>query len=279
MFPPMQRMNSVAAELRTVPVDAARPEPDEAPYLEFRDLSKIYATDDGPVRALDGISIGQRKREFLSILGPSGCGKSTLLMIAAGLLPASHGQVSVQGQRIAAPRTDVGIVFQNPVLLEWRTALGNIMLQAEVRGLPKAAAEARARRLLQQVGLQDFADRHPWELSGGMRQRVAICRALLPNVGVLLLDEPFGALDALTRDKINLDLQEMWASERPTTLLVTHSIAEAVFLSDRVIVMSPRPGRVVEDVVIDLPRPRAIELRDSPEFAAYQRRLRNAITE
>ncbi len=160
----MQRMNSVATDLRTLPVEAARPEPEEAPYLEFRDLSKIYATDDGPVRALDGISIGQRKREFLSILGPSGCGKSTLLMIAAGLLPASHGQVSVQGQRIAAPRTDVGIVFQNRVLLEWRTALGNVMLQAEARKLDRAAAERRAYELLDSVGLIGFEHKFPDQL-------------------------------------------------------------------------------------------------------------------
>jgi NitT/TauT family transport system ATP-binding protein len=172
----MQRMNSVATELRTLPVEASRSEPEEAPYLEFRDLSKIYATDDGPVRALDGISIGQRKREFLSILGPSGCGKSTLLMIAAGLLPASHGQVSVQGQRIGAPRTDVGIVFQNPVLLEWRTALDNIMLQAEARKLDRAAAERRAYELLDSVGLRGFEHKFPDKLSGDAAA-VSICRA------------------------------------------------------------------------------------------------------
>jgi NitT/TauT family transport system ATP-binding protein len=242
-------------------------------------VSMCYGAMPGGLRVLDRVSFALDESEFVSILGPSGCGKSTLLMIIAGLIRPSAGGISVQGLKVTKPLTDVGVVFQQDLLFDWRTALGNIMLQADVRGLPKAAAEARARALLQQVGLQDFADRHPWELSGGMRQRVAICRALLPYAGVLLMDEPFGALDALTRDKINLDLQAMWVNERPTTLLVTHSIAEAVFLSDRVIVMSPRPGRVVEDVVIDLPRPRTIELRDAPEFTAYQRRLRNAITE
>ena len=269
----MQRMNSVATELRTLPVEASRSEPEEAPYLEFRDLSKIYATDDGPVRALDGISIGQRKREFLSILGPSGCGKSTLLMIAAGLLPASHGQVSVQGQRIGAPRTDVGIVFQNPVLLEWRTALGNIMLQAEARKLDRAAAERRAYELLDSVGLRGFEHKFPDQLSGGMRQRVSICRALIHNPPQLLMDEPFGALDALTRDQLVLDIQRIWNEARMTVLFITHSVPEAVFLSDRVIVMTPRPGRIDEVIDIDLPRPRTLAMRETPEFTGYNRQI------
>src|SRR4029078_9020040 len=200
------RHTSAATDLRTLPVEGARPEPDEAPYLEFRDLSKIYATDDGPVRALDGISIRQRKRAFLAILEPSGCGKSTLLMIAAGLLPASHGQGSVQGQRIGAPRNDLGIVFQNPVLLEWRTALGNIMLQAEARKLDRAAAERRAYELLDSVGLRGFEHKFPDQLSGGMRQRVSICRALIHNPPQLLMDEPFGALHALTRAQLVLGI-------------------------------------------------------------------------
>jgi NitT/TauT family transport system ATP-binding protein len=252
---------------------AARSAPDDSPYLEFRDLSKIYATDDGPVRALDGISIGQRKREFLSILGPSGCGKSTLLMIAAGLLPASHGQVSVQGQRIGAPRTDVGIVFQNPVLLEWRTALGNVMLQAEARKLDRAAAERRAYELLDSVGLKGFEHKFPDQLSGGMRQRVSICRALIHNPPQLLMDEPFGALDALTRDQLVLDIQRIWNESRMTVLFITHSVPEAVFLSDRVIVMTPRPGRIDEVIDIDLPRPRTLAMRETPEFTGYNRQI------
>ena len=173
--------------------------------------------------------------------------------------------------------TDLGIVFQQDLLFDWRTVLGNVMLQADVRGLPRQAAREKARHLLRQVGLEQFDNHRPWELSGGMRQRVAICRALLPGAATLLLDEPFGALDALTRDKINLDLLDIWAMERPTTLLVTHSIAEAIFLSDRVVVMSPRPGTILDDVVIDLPRPRTMDMRDTVRFADYQRRLRATI--
>jgi NitT/TauT family transport system ATP-binding protein len=259
--------------MRILPAETARTEPEESPYLEFRELSKIYATDDGPVRALDGISIGQRKREFLSILGPSGCGKSTLLMIAAGLLPASPGQVSVQGQRIGAPRTDVGIVFQNPVLLEWRTALGNIMLQAEARKLDRTAAERRAYELLDSVGLKGFEHKFPDQLSGGMRQRVSICRALIHNPPQLLMDEPFGALDALTRDQLVLDIQRIWNESRMTVLFITHSVPEAVFLSDRVIVMTPRPGRVDQVIDIDLPRPRTLAMRETPEFTGYNRQI------
>src|SRR5882757_7709701 len=267
----MQRLTSVAKDVQPEAAETATAL--EPPYLEFRDLSKIYATDDGPVRALDGISISQRKREFLSILGPSGCGKSTLLMIAAGLIPASHGQVSVQGQRIGAPRTDVGIVFQNPVLLEWRTALGNIMLQAEARKLDRAAAERRAHELLDSVGLQGFEHKFPDQLSGGMRQRVSICRALIHNPPQLLMDEPFGALDALTRDQLVLDIQRIWNEARMTVLFITHSVPEAVFLSDRVIVMTPRPGRIDEVIDIDLPRPRTLAMRETPAFAHYSRRI------
>src|SRR5882757_2291234 len=266
-------MASIAMEMETVANGAARSAPDEPPYLEFRDLSKIYATDDGPVRALDGISISQRKREFLSILGPSGCGKSTLLMIAAGLLPASHGLVMVQGQCINKPRTDVGIVFQNPVLLEWRTALGNIMLQAEARKLDRAVAERRAYELLASVGLTGFEHKYPDQLSGGMRQRVSICRALIHNPPQLLMDEPFGALDALTRDQLVLDIQRICNGRRMTVLFIAHSVPEAVFLSDQVIVMTPRPGRIDRVIDIELPRPRTLALRETHEFARYNREI------
>lgn len=245
----------------------------EQPYLEFSNLTKIYATDDGPVRALDQVSITQRQGEFLSILGPSGCGKSTLLMIAAGLLPGSDGLVAVRGQRIETARTDIGIVFQSPVLLEWRTAIGNIMLQAEARNFDRKSAEQRARDLLAAVGLAGFENKYPDELSGGMRQRVSICRALIHNPPQLLMDEPFGALDALTRDQLGLDMQRLWNETRMTVLFVTHSVAEAVFLSDRVIVMTPRPGRIDRVIDIDLPRPRTLAIRDSPEFASYNRQI------
>ena len=245
----------------------------KAPYLEFRNLTKVYATDDGPVRALDRFSVVQWEGEFLSILGPSGCGKSTLLMIAAGLLPPSSGAVRVRGRAVNRPRTDIGIVFQSPVLLEWRTALGNVMLQAEARNFDLKTAGQRARDLLSVVGLAGFENKYPDELSGGMRQRVSICRALIHNPPQLLMDEPFGALDALTRDQLGLDVQRLWNETRMTVLFVTHSVAEAVFLSDRVIVMTPRPGRIDRIIDIDLPRPRTLAIRESPEFNGYIREI------
>jgi NitT/TauT family transport system ATP-binding protein len=225
------------------------------------------------VRALDHVSIDERPGEFLSILGPSGCGKSTLMMIAAGLVAPSSGSVSVAGKQVDRPRTDIGIVFQSPVLLEWRTALGNVMLQAEARRMDRKAAERRARELLVSVGLAGFEDKYPHELSGGMRQRVSICRALIHSPEYLLMDEPFGALDQLTRDQLVLDLQALWNEQRMSVLFITHSIAEAVFLSDRVIVMTPRPGRVDRIFDIALPRPRTLAMRETPEFARYMREI------
>ena len=235
-------------------------------YLRIRDLSKVYGTRDGPVRALDQISFSERRGEFLSTLGPSGCGKSTLLMIAAGLIPPSSGRVEVEGRAVERPRTDVGIVFQSPVLLEWRTALGNVMLQAEARKMDRADAERRARELLTSVGLDGFEHKYPHELSGGMRQRVSICRALIHDPDHLLMDEPFGALDALTREQMNLDLQRIWAQAGKTVFLITHSIAEAVFLGDRVIVMSARPGRVIAEFPVTFARPRSLDVMGAPEF-------------
>jgi NitT/TauT family transport system ATP-binding protein len=237
----------------------------------------VYPSAQGDVVALDGVDLSVAGGTFVSIVGPSGCGKSTMLMIIAGLVTASAGEVEVGGIPVTRPLTDVGIVFQRDLLFDWRSVLGNIMLQADIRGLDRRRAREKALALLQKVGLQGFGGHYPWQLSGGMRQRVAICRALLHDAGLLLLDEPFGALDALTRDQMNLDLQRLWLQERRTTILVTHSISEAVFLSDRVAVMSPRPGRIVEDVTIDLPRPRTLSVRESPLFADYQRRVRTAI--
>jgi NitT/TauT family transport system ATP-binding protein len=256
---------------------AARPETVSASsdnaYLDVRNLSKIYATRNGPVRALDRVSLTARRGEFVSLLGPSGCGKSTLLMIAAGLLSASDGSVIVDGRPVTKPRTNVGIVFQSPVLLEWRTALGNIMLQAEARKLDRKEAEERASKLLASVGLAGFADKFPHELSGGMRQRVSICRALIHNPPQLLMDEPFGALDALTRDQLVIDVQRIWNERRITALFITHSVAEAVFLSDRVIVMTPRPGRIDKIIDIGLPRPRTLAMRESTQFTDYSRQI------
>ncbi len=242
-------------------------------YLSVRRVSKVYSTRDGAVRALDQVSLEQKRGEFLSIVGPSGCGKSTLLMIAAGLAEASGGLVAVDGRAIAGPRTDIGIVFQNPVLLEWRTALSNIMLQAEAKKLDRSAAETRARQLLESVGLAGFEDKYPQELSGGMRQRVSICRALIHHPPHLLMDEPFGALDALTRDQLVLDMQSICSERNMSVLFITHSIAEAVFLSDRVVVMTPRPGKIDRVIDIDLPRPRTLAMRESPDFAHYSREI------
>ena len=203
-------------------------------YLRVRGLSKVYATDDGPVRALDRVSLTQRKGEFVSVVGPSGCGKSTLMMIAAGLASPSDGEVLVESKRVTKARTDIGIVFQNHVLLDWRTALENVLLQAEARKMDMKLARVRAQELLAAVGLQGFENKYPKSLSGGMKQRVSICRALIHNPTHLLMDEPFGALDALTRDQLVLDLQDICSKRSVSILFVTHSIAEAVFLSDRV---------------------------------------------
>src|SRR5438067_8264202 len=233
----------------------------EGAYLCVQGLSKVYATHDGPVRALEQVSVEARRGEFLSVLGPSGCGKSTLLMIAAGLLRPSSGTISIDGELITRARTDIGIVFQSPVLLEWRTALGNVMLQAEAKKLERTAAERRARELLGAVGLGGFEHKYPHELSGGMRQRVSLCRALIHEPDQLLMDEPFGALDALTRDQLILDLQQIWNERRMTVLFITHSVPEAVFLSDRIIVMTPRPGKVERIIEIALSRPRTLAMR------------------
>jgi NitT/TauT family transport system ATP-binding protein len=243
------------------------------PFLSIHNLSKVYATRNGAVRALDQVSLSAKRGEFLSILGPSGCGKTTLMMIAAGLVPASSGVVMVEGKPVVRPRTNVGIVFQSPVLLEWRTALANVMLQAEAHRLDRKDAGKRARELLRAVGLAGFEEKYPHELSGGMRQRVSICRALVHDPPHLIMDEPFGALDALTRDQLVLDIQQIWNELRTTVLFITHSVPEAVFLSDRIVLMTPRPGRIDCIIDIDLPRPRTLAMRESPAFASHSRRI------
>jgi NitT/TauT family transport system ATP-binding protein len=254
-------------------LSVSKPTAEAEAYLRIENLCKVYATRDGDVRALNDVSFTQRRGEFISHVGPSGCGKSTLLMIAAGLLPPSSGAVRVGDRFVDRPRTDIGIVFQNPVLLDWRTALGNVMLQAEARRMDRREAQVQARKLLASVGLAGFEQKYPHELSGGMRQRVSICRALIHNPDHLLMDEPFGALDALTRDQLVLDLQALVSTARMTVLFITHSIAEAVFLSDRVIVMTPRPGCIDRIIDIDLPRPRTLAMRETPEFAEYSRQI------
>jgi NitT/TauT family transport system ATP-binding protein len=246
-------------------------------FVSIEQVSKTYPTRDGAVFAVDNISLELGRGDFVSVLGPSGCGKTTLMLIVAGLLGRSLGMVRIDGQAVARPYTDLGIVFQDAVLLDWRNVIDNLMLQAEIRGLDQAAVRARGMELLASVGLQGFEQRYPWELSGGMRQRAAICRALVHDPPLLLMDEPFGALDALTRDQLNVDLQEMWLHRRTTVMFITHSIAEAIFLGDRVIVMSPRPGRIAAEIDVDLPRPRRLRMRETPEFAAHVRRIRTLL--
>jgi NitT/TauT family transport system ATP-binding protein len=242
-------------------------------FLEVRAVGRRFAAADGAVTALQDVSFAVRAEEFVSIVGPSGCGKSTLAMIIAGLLPASSGDVTIAGRVVDRPQTDLGIVFQNPVLLAWRRALDNVLLQIEMRDLPTARYRERARALLASVGLDGFEERYPHELSGGMRQRVSICRALVHDPPLLLMDEPFGALDALTRDQMALDLQHLWSRGRKTVLFITHSITEAVLLSDRVLVMTPRPGVIDTIVDVDLPRPRRLTIREDPRFGVYTRAI------
>ncbi|MBN3801925.1 ABC transporter ATP-binding protein [Paraburkholderia sp. Ac-20336] len=241
--------------------------------VSFDRLKKIYVTDDDDLLALNETSFSIGKGEFVSVLGPSGCGKSTLLLMAAGLESSSGGTVTIGGQVVEKPYTDIGIVFQEHALYEWRTILQNIMLQAEIRRLSKSKIESRAYELLEQTGLKEFAHKYPSELSGGMRQRAAICRALVHDPSVLFFDEPFGALDALTREQMRIDLEKMWLEQRPTVLFITHGISEAVALSDRIIVMTPRPGQVDEVLAIDLPRPRTKEVLSSQKFIDYCDRI------
>ena len=239
---------------------------DDRGSVELRGVAKTYRRAGRETHALDPIDLSIRAGEFLAIVGPSGCGKSTLLRIVAGLHLASAGETRVAGRIVDRPQTDLGVVFQSPVLLDWRTALDNVLVQVELRGLDPRAYRDRALRLLDQVGLAEFADRFPHELSGGMRQRVAIARALIHDAPLLLMDEPFGALDALTREQMRLDLEALWLATRKTVLFITHSIDEAVLLADRVVVMSPRPGRIERVFEPALPRPRGLEARRTREF-------------
>jgi NitT/TauT family transport system ATP-binding protein len=236
------------------------------PYIEVKGVSQTFRRGGTTTHALDGIDLTIPAGEFVAIVGPSGCGKSTLLRIIAGLLRHTGGSVRLDGSEVDGPQTDLGIVFQSPVLLEWRNILGNVLLQLELRGLDPKAYVTRAHELLGKVGLGEFHDRRPRELSGGMRQRAAIVRALIHDPPLLLMDEPFGALDALTREQMRIDLEELWMQTAKTVLFITHSIDEAVLLADRVIVMSPRPGRIEQVYDIPLSRPRGLAARSHPVF-------------
>jgi len=235
--------------------------------IEITGVGMVFRRGSTQTRALETIDLLLGQGEFVAIVGPSGCGKSTLMRIIAGLLPATTGRVLFGGRPVASPVKDVGIVFQNPVLLDWRTVLGNVMLQIEMRGLDPQRYLEQARSLLGVVGLADFMASYPRELSGGMKQRTAIVRALIHDPPVLFMDEPFGALDALTREQMRVDLESLLMSRPKTVLFITHSIDEAILLADRVVVMSPRPGRIERIIPVGLPRPRGLEGRLLPGFA------------
>ena len=250
-----------------------------ASLIDIQDVAKQYDTAGGPIHALDATSLSIATGSFLSIVGPSGCGKTTLLKMIGGLLPPTGGTIRIAGQPVAGPRDDVGIVFQSAVLLPWKTALENILLPIRVRRRPTGAEEERAVALMELVGLGGFQGRHPYELSGGMQQRVSICRALIQDPACLLLDEPFGALDALTRENMNVFFNGLWRRTGKTVVLVTHSIQEAVFLSNRVVVMSKRPGAVIDDVAVPFPDERRPELMATPQFGELAAKIRSHFTD
>ncbi|MGE0751924.1 MAG: ABC transporter ATP-binding protein [Variibacter sp.] len=247
------------------------------PVIDVRHLSKVYGEGAAAVTALDDIDFSVADGEFLSIVGPSGCGKSTLLKILAGLLLRSHGDALLNGTPIEGPRRDIGVVFQSPVLFPWRSVIDNVLLPADVQRLDRATMTKRALELIALVGLAGFEKRYPWELSGGMQQRVALVRALIHDPALLLMDEPFGALDALTREAMNVELQRIWLERRKTVVFITHSTAEAVFLADRVMVMTPRPGKIGDLFEVDLPRPRSLDVMTTEAFGKHVRRVRKSL--
>jgi NitT/TauT family transport system ATP-binding protein len=244
--------------------------------ISIKGLDMVYAAGSGrPVRALEGICLEVPRGEFVSLVGPSGCGKSTLLKLVAGLYRATRGELGIGGKPVSGPSRDIGMVFQSPVLLPWRTVLRNVLLPVEVRGQETGSFHDRALSLLAAMGLEEFHDRYPHELSGGMQQRVGIARALIQDPAILLMDEPFAALDAMTREGLNVELLRIWQETGKTIVFVTHSILEAVFLSSRVIVMSNRPGRVLAAVEVDLPVPRTLDMMGTPAFGRLASHIRS----
>jgi NitT/TauT family transport system ATP-binding protein len=248
-----------------------------AEQIAVRHLSLRYGAGTDAVTALADIDFAVRDGEFVSIVGPSGCGKSTLLRILAGLMPPTSGDAHLAGSAITGPRRDIGVVFQSPVLFPWRTVLANAEVPVDVQRLDRKAMRIRALELLKLVGLDGFENRYPRELSGGMQQRVSLVRALIHDPALLLMDEPFGALDAMTRETMHIELQRIWMERRKTIVFITHSIAEAVFLADRVLVMTPRPGKIGAELKIDLPRPRALDVVNTEVFGGYVRQIRAAL--
>ena len=246
--------------------------------LDARGLRKQYDTREGArITALEEVSVSLADGEFVSVVGPSGCGKSTMMKLIAGIVKPSAGEIIYRGQVVTRAQRGMGVVFQSPVLLPWLTVLENVLVPIRVLRLDRAPAIARARELLELVGLTGFESKYPSELSGGMQQRVGIVRSLIHDPGLLLMDEPFGALDALTRERMSLALQRIWLANRKTVFFITHSILEAVFLSDRVIVMSARPGRILQEFTIPFPRPRDFDLTSTAEFGDFAREIRHLL--
>lgn len=246
--------------------------------LSLNDVGLTYPTRTGVIEALQHINLQIAAGEFVAVLGPSGCGKSTLLKLVAGLLPATTGEIRLSDEHITRPSRRAGVVFQKPNLLPWKTVLDNVLLPATTLKLPIGPARERAQALLALVGLEGFAKNYPYELSGGMQQRVGIARMLLPDPDLLLMDEPFAALDALSREALTLELQRIWSTQQKSVLFITHSIPEAVFLADRILVMSPRPGCIIEDYRPNLPRPRTLETLNDADFTAACHHLRRHFT-
>ncbi len=266
-------MQSVSAAAASPETDAER----ASALILARGLSKTYVTASGAVTALKNLNFEIYDGEFVSVVGQSGCGKSTLLKVLAGLLPYTAGSVELNGKPLRGPTPQAAVVFQSPVLLPWRTVLDNVLLPIEFRKLPMANYRQSATDLLAMVGLSEFAQRYPFELSGGMQQRAAIVRALVQDPRLLLMDEPFGALDAMTREQMNLELLRIWSQSRKTVIFITHSIAEAIFLSDRVIAMTARPGTIADVITIDLPRPRDLSVINTERFGRYAAKLRSLL--
>jgi NitT/TauT family transport system ATP-binding protein len=260
------------------------PVPQPRPFVELRDVSISYGGEEEGLLALDHVSIDVGVGEFVAVVGPSGCGKSTLMKLVTGLLPPSSGSVMVDGEEVTSPIKCVGMAFQNSTLMPWRTTLKNVMLPLEIvqpfkreRRQQSEAHKARAERLLDAVGLGGFGPKYPWQLSGGMQQRANLCRALVHEPKLLMLDEPFGALDQFTREELWVIMQDLWTTRRPTVLLVTHDLKEAGYLANRICVMQARPGRVIDDSVVPFPRPRTIEMSYETDFVAMTQRLRELI--
>src|SRR5580704_19200987 len=246
----------------------------DTPAIEIAGVSKVYRTHDGEIPSVSAVDLSVSDGEFVVIVGPSGCGKTTLLKMISGLLVPSEGEVRVEGKAITKPHGNVGIVFQSAMLLPWRSVLKNVMMPVEVKKLPVSTFEARARALLKLTGLEGFESKYPWQLSGGMQQRVSICRALVHDPKIVLMDEPFGALDAMTRERMNVELMRIQRETKKTILLITHSIPEAVFLANRVVVMTERPGAIAAIYDVPLPRPRSLDVMADPVFTELVQRIR-----